>query len=351
MSDTGAFPPPGSTPWSPPGTPPPPPPPPPAPAWQAPVAYAAHKPGAIPLRPLALGDLYNGAFKIIRVNPAATVGSAALVSTVAMAIPLLLGGALVATFDVGTWFGSDLDETEVLAEAGSLATTLLGSLIQSFGLIFVTGMVAQVVMAATVGQKLSLGGAWAATLGVRWRLVGLSLLLTAAYLLVSAAYVLLWFLVIVADEIALAVVWGVVTVPLFVCLLVWLYIRVYYFAAAVLVVERKGVLLSIRRGHYLTSKQFWRTFGIALLTTLITGLAASVLSLPVTFLAVAMPFLVEGTVGMFLMLVLQSVGTVLASAFVAPFTSAVVTLQYVDQRIRKEAYDVELLTRAGLPAT
>ncbi len=48
---------------------------------------AAHKPGAIPLRPLNLGDIYDGGFRIIRFNPKATVGSAVLVAGVAMATP------------------------------------------------------------------------------------------------------------------------------------------------------------------------------------------------------------------------------------------------------------------------
>ena len=33
---------------------------------------SAHKPGAIPLRPLVLGDIFDGAFRIIRYNPRAT---------------------------------------------------------------------------------------------------------------------------------------------------------------------------------------------------------------------------------------------------------------------------------------
>ena len=39
---------------------------------------------------------------------------------------------------------------------------------------------------------------------------------------------------------------------------------------------------------------------------------------------------------------------VVAAAFVTPFTSSVTSLQYLDQRMRKEAYDVELMTKAGL---
>jgi hypothetical protein len=42
---------------------------------------------------------------------------------------------------------------------------------------------------------------------------------------------------------------------------------------------------------------------------------------------------------------------VISSAVLQPFAAAVSALLYIDQRIRKEAYDVELLTRAGiLPA-
>ena len=61
---------------------------------------AAHKPGAIPLRPLSLGDMYDAAFKIIRFNPRATVGSAVLVAAIAMAIPVLATAALGAALDL-----------------------------------------------------------------------------------------------------------------------------------------------------------------------------------------------------------------------------------------------------------
>ena len=47
----------------------------------------------------------------------------------------------------------------------------------------------------------------------------------------------------------------------------------------------------------------------------------------------------------------NAVTSVVAAAFVAPFTAAVTSLQYLDQRIRKEAYDVELMTRAGITAS
>ena len=38
----------------------------------------------------------------------------------------------------------------------------------------------------------------------------------------------------------------------------------------------------------------------------------------------------------------------ITAAFVAPFTTSVATLQYVDLRMRKEAFDVVLMQRAGI---
>ena len=48
---------------------------------------------------------------------------------------------------------------------------------------------------------------------------------------------------------------------------------------------------------------------------------------------------------------LHALGSVVAAAFVAPFTAAVTSLQYLDQRMRKEAYDVELMAQAGITAS
>jgi hypothetical protein len=46
--------------------------------------------------------------------------------------------------------------------------------------------------------------------------------------------------------------------------------------------------------------------------------------------------------------VLTALATVVQTAFVTPFSAAVTSLQYLDQRMRKEAYDVELMARAGI---
>ncbi len=74
-----------------------------------------------------------------------------------------------------------------------------------------------------------------------------------------------------------------------------------------------------------------------------------------------MPFSIVGQVvglaipdtgtAVLVLVVVNALGRVLATAFVAPFTAAVTSLQYLDQRMRKEAYDVELMTQAGITAS
>jgi len=310
---------------------------------------AAHKPGAIPLRPLGLGDMYDGAFRIIRFNPRATVGSAVLVAAVAMSIPVLLTTVLTLAVDLTSDGTSDVSTGEALAVVGTSGSLLVGTLLQGIGLLLVTGMVARVVAAAAVGRRLSLGEAWAETRGSRWRLIGLAVVLGLMAFAMLAVYVAAWVVVALVAPTAVIVVFGLVTVPAFVVLLVWWWVRVYYLPVPALMIERIGVFAAIGRGFRLTRRQFWRTLGIGLLTGIITGIAGGFLSLPFSIvaqvLALAVPdsqYLALATV------VLTALGSVVQTAFVTPFSAAVSSLQYLDQRMRKEAYDVELMAQAGI---
>ena len=88
-------------------------------------------------------------------------------------------------------------------------------LLRRLGTILVTGMIAHVTAAAAIGRRLTLGEAWAATRGKRWRLIGLA---AAARRSMHAAarslYVLLvgaWSCVASGDNVLPIVVWGVVS--------------------------------------------------------------------------------------------------------------------------------------------
>lgn len=310
---------------------------------------AAHKPGAFPLRPLRLGDMYDGAFRIIRFNPKATVGAAVLVTAVAMLLPVLVTAGLTASsgfvIDESGELSTDAGVLEGIGLLSSLGLAYVGSFI---GITLVTGMVVHVARAAAVGQRLDLGQAWAATHGKRWRLIGLAVLTTASYTGLIAVYVVLWIVLVAAGASALPLVlWGLVTVPAFIALCVWLWIRVFYLAVPTLMLEPVGVFGAIGRGWTLTGRQFWRTFGIALLTAIIGGIGGSILSTPFSFVGNIASF-AFAEYGFLILVISQAVAMVVQNAFTAPFMASVTSMQYLDQRIRKEALDVELLREAGI---
>ncbi len=312
---------------------------------------AAHKPGAMPLRPLSLGEMYDAAFRIIRFNPKTTVGSAVMVAAVAMAIPVVVIALL--TWTVGVAYDPNSSDAatmdDVAGLVGAYGVLLLGGVLQSIGLIFVTGMIAHVTAAAAIGKRLSLGEAWAATLGKRWRLVGLAFLLGLVTTLLIAVYVVLWVLVIVVTgEVLLVVLWGLVSVPAFLAFMCWFWIRVYYLPVPALMLEPVGVLGAIGRGWRLTSRSFWRTFGIALLTVLIAGVAGQMLAFPVSLIGTLGSLAVDVEYALLVTTVGTALAQVVSTAFVAPFSATVTSLQYLDQRMRKEAYDVELMSQAGV---
>ncbi|QIK75372.1 hypothetical protein [Nocardioides piscis] len=304
--------------------------------------------------------MYDAAFKIIRFNPKATVGSAVLVAAVAMAVPVLVTALLGALLDLsiaGEAFSASPTEPspvmsgeDVAGLVGVGGSLVVGTLLQGIGLVLVGGMIAHVVAAASVGRRLSLGEAWAATRGKRWRLIGLTALLGIMTTLIVVTYVVMWVVVVaVSDGWQGPLLFGLVSVPAFLAFLLWFWVRVYYLPVPALMLEDRGIMTAVGRGFTLSSTAFWRTLGIGLLTYVIAQIAGSMLSAPISILSQGVLLGgLPGEAGLFLLIIGQALASVIAAAFVAPFTTAVATLQYIDLRMRTEAFDVVLMQRAGI---
>ena len=224
-------------------------------------APAAHKPGAIPLRPLVLGDIFDGAFRIIRYNPKATVGAAVLVSAVAMVLPVVIslvsGSTGALRLDPN---GQGLTDGQVASLVATFGSLLLGLELQSVGLLFVSGMIAHVTSAAAVGRKLTIGEAWAATHGKRWRLFGMAVLLGLAMLAAFGvvAGVLLIGIFAFDSSVAATVVVGVVLGFMLLVAYLLFWVRVRALAVPTLMLEPVGVFGALGRAVHLTRQQFWR---------------------------------------------------------------------------------------------
>ena len=196
---------------------------------------------------------------------------------------MIVTALLSFTLDLSLDATDSASDEEIVGLVGSIGSLGIGLLLVAFGTILVTGMIAHVTAAAAVGRRLTLGEAWAATRGKRWRLIGLALLLGLGTLLLMGAYALLWVAVVVAsgDNVLPVVLWGLASVPAFICLMAWFWVRVYYLPVPALMLEPVGIFGALARGFALTRKQFWRTFGIALLTLLVVNIASTFLSFPV----------------------------------------------------------------------
>lgn len=106
-----------------------------------------------------------------------------------------------------------------------------------------------------------------------------------------------------------------------------------------LVMERAAPRVAIRRAWALTQGGAWRALGVILTLALIAGIAAFFLGL----LAGALGSLAGGT-GHFAGAALDDLGSTAAAILVAPVPAAGLVLLYFDFRVRKEGFDLNLLS-------
>lgn len=317
------------------------------PGWGAPV----YKPGIVQLRPLGLGDLYDGAFKAIRQNPKTMVGLAAVVTTAFMLIPALGSLLLAATGNLSA--GGDITGPEAtpsgpsLSDLGVNLAQIVGGLFTLPATVLLTGICVHVVHQAVLGRRTSIGEAWAAARGLWLRLLGLSLLSGLAAVLVVVLPVALGVFLGFTVTVWLGVLVGLVGGLLGLSAFLLIEVRLFYLAPAALMLERVGVGAAMQRAWALSRAQFWRLLGIWLLTGLVVGLVGQVLSIPTSLIGVSAMLVAPGSSWAGLLLVLSGyLSTIIVGAVTTPFLAGVSALLYVDQRIRKEAYDVELLAAA-----
>nr|WP_082966237.1 hypothetical protein [Mycobacterium sp. E1214] len=314
------------------------------PPWSAPLA----KPGIIPLRPLTLGEIFNGAVGYVRANPRATLG---LTVVVVVAMQIISKTAFYGPLAAYGRFSDTSSQRLSSAVIGaSLASVGAGVLVTALGGMLLSGMLTVIVGRAVFGAPITIGETWTMIKGRLLPLLGLALLEMVA---VASLGGLAAVIVAVLAAIGSAAVAVVVGIPLFlavVALLVYLW-TIVLFAPVLIVLERLPVLDALTRSFRLVRGGFWRVLGIRALTFLVAAVVAS---------AVAAPFSIAGqvllagtpTTGMFLLsTVIVSVGASIGEILTAPFNAGVVVLLYADRRMRAEAFDLVLQTgAAGGPA-
>ncbi len=304
----------------------------------------AAKPGVIPLRPLSLSDLFNGAVSYIRANPKATLGLTTVVVVITQALALILQlGPLLAMGDIGAESG---EEMSTPALVGSGLSGLTSGVATALSGILLSGMLTVVVGRAVFGAQITIGEAWARLRGRLWALIGLSVLEVLAVVLLIGVVVAVIAGVAAGANATAAVLVGIPLVLLLIAALVYVYTALS-FAPVAVVLERKPVIASIGRSFGLVRNHFWRVLGIRLLASLVAGFIAAAVSVPFSIAGQVFLIGADSAGPLILATTVAAVGGAIAQIITAPFTAGVTVLLYTDTRIRAEAFDLVLQTGAA----
>lgn len=280
------------------------------------------KPGIIPLRPLSLSEIFNGAVGYVRANPKPTLG---LTAAIVIIIQLFA----------------------LIAKLGPLAADYLAlgtdTFVMWLGGILLAGMLTVIVGRAVFGSTITLAEAWSRIRGRLFALLGLAALEAGGVLLLAFVAGLI-FAVIRAVGNGAAFVFGLPLV-LAVTAIIGYFYTLLSFAPVLIVLERLPVIDSISRSITLIRNSFWRVLGIQLLAAVVVTVIGYAVAAPLTLAGQLMvathssgPVLAGTT--------LTTIGSAIGQIITTPFSAGVVVLLYTDRRIRAEAFDLVLRTGA-----
>lgn len=309
---------------------------------QQPYGSVLTRRGIIALKPLGFGDFFDGGFRAIRHNPRAMIGLSALVLGVTN---ILIALPLVGLFSTSAFADptAELTDDEALAVGGSLLALIPTGFLQSIAVIVLTGMLILSVTQSVVDRRLSVGQLWRRARGRVWPLIGWSLLQSVGVSLIFALALTPGIVLLVLQEFA----GGAVALVLLglgaAVLYVWLGVKLL-FVSVLIVVERLGIVASVKRSWALTRGAFWWTFLLMFLTLVLTSIVSQLLATPFAFVGALGLTLLESDplLGAAVYAGAVSLGTTVGLVLSVPFLAAVIALLYVDRRIRLEGLDVAL---------
>jgi hypothetical protein len=301
-------------PWAPlePAGGPPPAPPEPLP-WQSPQPWAAafpkagdYRTGPLPLHPMTLSDILDGAFKLLKAN-----WRTVLLITAAFVVPLHLIAAFVQrNLYGGRSLFDAVNNPALQSTSGDNARFLVAGVVALVSLLvtpFVAGAISKVVAASYLGGEETVGSALRATGRRAWALLGA------------------WILVHVLEVIG-----GVL------CILPGLIVMATFVAVApAIVIEELGPIRGMRRSARLLWPRVFPVMGIALVAGFLANVVGNALG--------TVPSVAALAIGLKYGWPLLAVGSILSALITTPFVAIVATLIYFDGRIRQEGLDLELM--------
>lgn len=282
---------------------------------------------ATALRPMNTGEILDRTFNLYRNNFPLFAGIALL--------PPALNLALNVSQLLTTQFASGINAVMIngLSSAGLFVVYLLGTIVAAAATVHAVSMV-------HLGQGTTIGASYRGIQPYFWRLVGLGALLVLLGVALALPFIVLLALSFGMRE--YAALFGALTalaVLAFIVLGIHFYAR-FSVSMSALVLEKVGAVQAMRRSMFLTKGASGRIWLMIILTGIIAFAVAFALEIP------ALLLLNTKIISLFTFRLLIALAGFIAGTVVGPISSISLVLIYYDQRIRKEAFDLQIMMDA-----
>lgn len=319
--------------------------------------FYVYKPGIIPLRPLSIGDIYQGAFAAIKTNARTMFGFTAALLGVVLVISIATNYAII-NLVLPNYLSPNSPYAAAFTSLSGSFSQLGGSLLQVLATVLLSGLIVVAVSRSVLGRVASSKEVWERTKSKFLPLIGLNIITSIISGLMMIIGIVVFFVLLASvastakTDRELFQGLGMSLVGLFILMVISALVSSYLsikfsVASPAMVLENLGVFAAIGRSWSLTRGNFWRLFGINILTAIITSMVAGIFggiasALSVIFVVAGSSSPEDAITSINTAYILTMVVSTIAQLLILPFTSSVNALLYIDLRMRKEGLDVEL---------
>jgi hypothetical protein len=306
----------------------------------------------IDIRPMDLGDILDGTIRVYRKRPWVFVAILAIIVSIPMFVTQvattymlnLLWEIFKSFMNSGV---TDLSGLFTSPEYINASAAMLGSGI----FLFFLAPIAQAAMVYTVSETI-LGRDIDVSHSLK-HIKPVSGVIIFAYLLylfiaLGVFAVVLGIMALITMAVGVQNTVVVVSIAMFLLLIysffiVFLTVK-YMFIPQSVVLDNTGAAAGLKRSYGLSTGYWWRTFGIYLVISLVVGIISGLLGQGVKLIEIGINTIpgITSAVG----LALGGVIMTCISLFLNPVTFIASTLMYYDLRIRKEGFDLVLLSES-----
>ena len=262
-------------------------------AWQGTqtqggTAWTVAQPGIIPLRPLTVGELFNGAFQAVRVNPQTMFGFAFAIMAVVGLVQAFFASSSTSSLTRALSSG---DTNDLVYSLGNSMGSFVTSGLTLLATAFLSGMLALTVWDAVLGRKSSPADAWH-RFSPRFVPVLLATFLIGIIEFVAIVVILLVFmipfvLVVVnaasarsydSASAGIGGAFAIIFLMIVALIVIACFLTVKFaFTSSAVVLEGLGPVDAMKRSWSLSKGSFWRILGRIWLIGIVTGLISAVL--------------------------------------------------------------------------